>query len=116
VSAKPFLFQFSRGPDRESPAIQEGVEAALMAVAFEQPVTLLFRGEGRVLLEPAQQVLVPGLKELLELAVDTWVETSPGLAADTSAVATSIAKPITRPIEAEQCADLLGAYPVVMRF
>lgn len=111
MSTKPFLFLFSHNPDEGLLAIQEGVEAALMAVAFEQPVTLLFRGEGRVLLDPAHQVLVPGLKELVELAVDTWVEATPG-AADTLAVATSIA----RPIEAEQCAALLNAYPVVMRF
>ncbi len=85
--------------------IQEGVEAALMAVAFEQPVTLLFRAGGRALLDAGSMLLVPGLAELLELAREIWVETN---AAGTPAG--------TKPADTGQCAALLGEYPVVMQF
>ena len=84
-----------------------------MAVAFEQSVTLLFRGKGRVLLDPEQRTLVPGLKELLELVEDTWVETNRGDAGGGAPVCeTTVAKAV----EAEQCAVLLNDYPVVMQF
>ncbi len=115
MSTKSFLFQFSHSPDGGGGtlAVQEGVEAALMAVAFEQPVTLLFRGEGRVLLDPEQRTLVPGLKELLELVADTWVEANQGDAgADAPGYETTIAKAV----EADQCAALLSDHPVVMQF
>ena len=113
MSTKPFLFQFSHSPDGDPLAVQEGVEAALMAVAFEQPVTLLFRGEGRVLLDPEQRTLVPGLEELLELVEDTWVEANQGDAGgDAPGYETTVAKAV----EADQCAVLLNDYPVVMQF
>lgn len=105
MSTKSFLFQFSHCPESLPIVIQEGVEAALMTVAFEQPVTLLFRGEGRVLLDTESMASIPGLAELLELAREIWVESG---GADPPAVA--------KAIESEQCAALLSAHPVVMQF
>lgn len=105
MNSKRFLFQFSRNPADVGLAVQEGVEAALMAVAFEQSVTLLFRAEGRLLLDDESMALVPGLAELLELAREIWVETN-GARAPAN----------TKPAEAAQCVALLSDYPVVMQF
>ena len=85
--------------------VQEGVEAALMAVAFGQSVALLFCGEGGGLLQQDRGASVPGLHELLDLATDVFVE------------ADAIHAPVpVKPVDAVECERLIRDHGVVMQF
>lgn len=105
MSTKSFLFQFSHGPEEHPIVIQEGVEAALMAVAFGQSVTLLFRGEGGELLHRDRETPVPGLQELLELATDVFVEAN----------TIHVPAPVNT-VDAIECETLIRDHAVVMQF